>query len=194
MVELKLCPFCGGEGEAYRTINGTYSCSCTSCSYASCTGFKTLEEAIEVWNKRVPYCNDDFFMIRKPKKPLGVVQTKTLDECLTNEGTKITYKNSFIPDINSILDYVNNSINYEYERTMFKYIVEAYGLYVLDKDLNIEEYTCEMLREYDWQDEFEPYGIYCSKCNEFVLDWKSDQNKPVPNYCSSCGRKVINYD
>lgn len=50
--ELKPCPFCGSKGEAYRTINGTYSCSCTSCSYASCAGFKTLEESIEAWNKR----------------------------------------------------------------------------------------------------------------------------------------------
>ena len=135
MVELKLCPFCGSKAEVTKWQEGWFiECKAHRCG-GTIGAYKTEAEAIEAWNKRVPYCDDDFFMIRKPKKPLGVIQTKTLDEYLTDEGTKITYKNSFIPDIDSILDYVNDSVNYEYERTMFKYIAEAYGLHVLDKDI-----------------------------------------------------------
>ena len=50
--ELKPCPFCGGEAEAYYVIDGSFACSCTSCSYASCAGFNTEQEAIEAWNRR----------------------------------------------------------------------------------------------------------------------------------------------
>lgn len=72
-------------------------------------------------------------MMRKPKKPLGTIQTAVLNRYLIDEGIEIVSKNSFVPDINSILNYVNDSANYEYERTMFKYIARAYGLYVFDE-------------------------------------------------------------
>lgn len=71
--------------------------------------------------------------MRKPKKPLGTMQTAVLNEYLTDEGITVVGKNSFVPDIKSILNYVNDSANYEYERAMFKYIARAYGLYVFDE-------------------------------------------------------------
>lgn len=43
------------------------------------------------------------------------------------------YKISYIPNFDSILDYINESANYENERKTFKYIARAYGLYVFDE-------------------------------------------------------------
>lgn len=62
--------------------------------------------------------------------------------------------------------------------------------------------TCQMIEQHDWGDEWEPYGIYCSKCHEFVPQWKSrsravlngDTDMPLPNYCPNCGAKVIHYE
>lgn len=59
--------------------------------------------------------------------------------------------------------------------------------------------TCQMIEQHDWGDEWEPYGIYCSKCHEFVPQWKSrskavlngDTDIPLPNYCPNCGAKVV---
>jgi Lar family restriction alleviation protein len=53
------------------------------------------------------------------------------------------------------------------------------------------ERTCHMRECHDWQDEWEPYGIYCSECEEFVPDWNSEDNKPIPKYCPNCGAKVV---
>ncbi len=53
------------------------------------------------------------------------------------------------------------------------------------------ERTCRMLKMHRYQDEREPYGIYCSECREFVLNWMSEDGMPMPNYCPSCGAKVV---
>lgn len=51
--------------------------------------------------------------------------------------------------------------------------------------------TCKMIEEHDWNDEWEPYGIFCSECDEAVFGWKSDYGYPIPKYCPNCGAKVI---
>lgn len=55
MMELKPCPFCGGEAEV---INNGYfvdvSCKDMNCrGYADILSCKTTKEAIEAWNRRV---------------------------------------------------------------------------------------------------------------------------------------------
>lgn len=56
MSELKKCPFCGGEakirGEKYWQPNVRRNVICTNC-FANSGWFKTDEEAIEAWNRRV---------------------------------------------------------------------------------------------------------------------------------------------
>ena len=52
--------------------------------------------------------------------------------------------------------------------------------------------TCKMIEEHDWNDEWEPYGIFCSECDGAVYGWKSDYAYPIPKYCPNCGAKVIN--
>ena len=61
----------------------------------------------------------------------------------------------------------------------------------IDTDPIIHERTCHMLECHEWQDEWEPYGIYCSECEAFVPDWKSKNNTPVPKYCPNCGARVV---
>ena len=50
MEELKKCPFCGGEA----ILEGTYMFDviCTKCGVRT-SWYKTKEEAIEAWNRRV---------------------------------------------------------------------------------------------------------------------------------------------
>ena len=52
-VQLKLCPFCGGEAEIRVGYNHTYvRCSTPEC-YVRTRRYKTVEEAVESWNRRV---------------------------------------------------------------------------------------------------------------------------------------------
>lgn len=53
------------------------------------------------------------------------------------------------------------------------------------------ERTCIMHKEHEWNDEWEPYGIQCSECEEFVLGWKSEFGYAIPSYCPNCGAKVV---
>ena len=141
--ELKPCPFCGEEAKLEH-VYMQYANAPTldqwnirhQCSIVNDICFPSYiskEQAIEAWNKRVPYCDDNFIMIRTPKKPLGTIQLGPFDTNLTDEGFEATYKISYIPNFDSILDYINESANYENERATFKYIAQAYGLYVFDE-------------------------------------------------------------
>ena len=61
--------------------------------------------------------------------------------------------------------------------------------------------TCNMIECHNWDDDdWEPFGIYCSKCGEFVLDWQSrsknvvdELDMPLPDYCPNCHAKVIGF-
>lgn len=56
MDKLKPCPFCGGEAKTGTTLFGIRSglifVYCKKC-YASSLDYKTKEDAIEAWNRRV---------------------------------------------------------------------------------------------------------------------------------------------
>lgn len=53
-MEIKPCPFCGGEGRLEETIMGRpieYFIGCRNCGIETRL-FKTSEEALEFWNTR----------------------------------------------------------------------------------------------------------------------------------------------
>ena len=53
MTELKPCPFCGGEAEIRVGYNHSYvRCSTPEC-YVRTRRYKTAEEAVGLWNRRV---------------------------------------------------------------------------------------------------------------------------------------------
>ena len=61
MRELKRCPFCGGEAELRKHINGRgleqHYVECLNCDCdmnVSTYSYNTVEEAIKVWNTRNP--------------------------------------------------------------------------------------------------------------------------------------------
>ena len=135
--ELSNCPFCGSKASIIEVTERPDSfveeafIQCEWCGFSFHHKWLSVQTLIKYWNKRVLHCDDDFIVIRKPKKPFGNVNNTKIDTVLTDMGMKTTYKNLFIPDIDSIIDYVNESTNYEYERIMFKYIAEAYGWKVM---------------------------------------------------------------
>lgn len=57
MSELKPCPFCGGEGCLQEHIffgyTNTYGVVCLDCCVETKQFFRTEEEAVEAWNRRV---------------------------------------------------------------------------------------------------------------------------------------------
>ena len=54
MIELKPCPFCGGEAEITHYDGDGYLPHCTKCAGMVETWFKHEEEAVEAWNRREP--------------------------------------------------------------------------------------------------------------------------------------------
>lgn len=52
MIELKSCPFCGGEANVEKVIDGLYYVNCTKC-FASSTTLKSKELVARRWNRRV---------------------------------------------------------------------------------------------------------------------------------------------
>lgn len=59
MIELKPCPFCGGEAEITKWYEGYF----VECREQHCGGtigaYKTEAEAIEAWNTRAKGCSAD---------------------------------------------------------------------------------------------------------------------------------------
>ena len=53
-VDLKNCPFCGGEAEmvVYTNYNDDYAVRCTKCGATVPIWRETREEAARQWNKR----------------------------------------------------------------------------------------------------------------------------------------------
>lgn len=52
MMELKPCPFCGGEADMGEVIDGLYIVNCTKC-FASSASSKSKELVVRHWNRRV---------------------------------------------------------------------------------------------------------------------------------------------
>lgn len=57
-IELKPCPFCGNKATiTYKQVLEAYICECSNndcpASYMIGNIYDTMEEAIEVWNRRV---------------------------------------------------------------------------------------------------------------------------------------------
>lgn len=57
MMELKPCPFCGGEAILRNFDGADYKCECTNnfcqASYMIGMNYDTEEDAIEAWNRRI---------------------------------------------------------------------------------------------------------------------------------------------
>ena len=52
-MELKPCPFCGGEARLYQSYDGFWVVQCIGCACGTLF-FKDKEFAIERWNRRTP--------------------------------------------------------------------------------------------------------------------------------------------
>lgn len=52
MMELKPCPFCGGEADMDKVIDGVYMVNCTKCFASSATS-KSKELVVRHWNRGV---------------------------------------------------------------------------------------------------------------------------------------------
>ena len=53
-IELKPCPFCGGEAKMIKIGGATYFIQCNEC-HSTSGAFSTSEEAVEAWNKRAQH-------------------------------------------------------------------------------------------------------------------------------------------
>lgn len=56
MIDLKPCPFCGGEAmiveHTFYELNPTYGIYCKNCEAKTRQFYKTEEDAAEAWNRR----------------------------------------------------------------------------------------------------------------------------------------------
>lgn len=184
-IELKPCPFCGGE--AIDTYN-THHKYIIYCENENCmmnqneVGYESLEEAIEAWNRRA----DMQEIFEKIKGRLQLEQG--IAKRYLDFKTAKTYGNA-IEIVNQVAEeYCKPKLTPEQREACWahssKDCSKCGQCYVPDKNVGENDEFCEWIRD---NDEFDVYDTKCRNRHVF-FEGSPEDNEYV--YCPYCGKEI----
>lgn len=203
-IELKPCPFCGGEVQVYDDECGHYAIGCKfCCDVAPITTWEdTIEKAIAIWNTRNPKRESDmkeaFEKIKERLEEEVAYQSSKADKagktCAFEEITVVKAREKMAECYEHAIEIVNQVA----EENKNKYVsIGAYKQVEWERDIAIEqlhelgyEFGQKIDKEYCEWIKYDYRTIAPKNHDVENIYWRIPEDMSRLRFCPYCGKEI----